>query len=172
MHQFTEPRRSVHFFHTVVNLDDHQFTIDAVLDPNLFKVGAAHDVEQVQVATLDTLTRTKAATLVSRCSEKDLFDLMWLVQHHDLELTELVEFGATIDCGMTFETTLMSVAGTTLSLKGCHFGLHGGPTSEQIFADVSAFKTELERTLSIHLHGGPTPSLGKLVRQLRKWQRS
>ena len=86
-------------FHSVLcSLDNHRFTARVVLDSNLFRVGHATQADDgVWVADLETLLRQKAATLVSRCSEKDLYDLRWLFgRFSHLTLETLLELAAPI----------------------------------------------------------------------------
>ena len=73
-------RSSPFYHHADVQYCGHVFTIDCVLDENLHRVGSVNRAEDgVWVADLDTLFAMKTACLVSRCSEKDLFDLDWLI---------------------------------------------------------------------------------------------
>lgn len=61
-------------FHSATGvLAGHGFTVQVVQDPPLFAVGSSSRAgDAVVVADLPTLSRMKAATLGSRCSESDL----------------------------------------------------------------------------------------------------
>lgn len=161
-------RRTAQFYSTHCILAGHRFTIDAIIDENLFSVGAGIDVDGIIVATLETLLMTKAATLVSRCSEKDLYDLLWILDRRDATLPELVELGRRIDAGVSGESILLVLAGTTLRHEACNFGIGADATTDAIFARLEAFKADLEGALSAYLRALPVPPLGELVRRLRR----
>ena len=163
---FGDEHHSRNFFHVDAMLDAHRFTIDVVLDSNLFAIGGYHEVQGLRIATFETLLMTKAATLVSRCSEKDLYDLIWLLEHSEINLVELVEMGKKVDGGMDAEAVLISLSGSTLTEQACHFA---DVPSDHVFAQISAFRQAIEKSLSEYLHAGRTPALGKLVRSLRRW---
>jgi hypothetical protein len=161
-------RNSAQYFHADCELDAHAFTVDVVHDARLFEVGTGLVVDGLTVASLDTLLMTKAATLVSRCSEKDLYDLIWILDHVEgLELPDLIDRGQRIDGGLSAESVLMVATGTKLSERSCGFCLAGGRSAAEVFSAVSAFKERLQETLSKHLHGQQIPPLGRLVRTLR-----
>lgn len=53
------------------------------------------------VAALRTLLAMKTAALLSRCAEKDLYDLLWLLgRYKELSLPEVIELGASVDAGV------------------------------------------------------------------------
>ena len=67
---------SAQYFKARCLLQGHRFTVDVVLDANLHAAGESRVADDgVAVAGVGTLLRQKAATLVSRCGEKDLYDL-------------------------------------------------------------------------------------------------
>src|SRR3989338_2431390 len=69
------------YFHADAEYQKHRFTIDIVLDENIFKMGSGvRTKDGVNLADLETLFAMKCACLVSRCSEKDLFDLLWFFE--------------------------------------------------------------------------------------------
>ncbi|MBI4403605.1 MAG: nucleotidyl transferase AbiEii/AbiGii toxin family protein [Deltaproteobacteria bacterium] len=71
--------QSAQYFHANCTFRDHSFTVDVVLDENLFKVGSFKIVKgEVLVPSLETILRMKIATLVSIPAEKDLYDLKWI----------------------------------------------------------------------------------------------
>src|SRR5690606_10940079 len=60
------------YYHANLNLDDHSFIVDVVLDKHLHQIGKFHKTPSgVYVADIATIFKMKIATLVSRCSEKD-----------------------------------------------------------------------------------------------------
>lgn len=134
---FSDERRTPSYYHAYVNFLNHSFTIDIVLDEHLSTIGHAHRVGNIWVADLDTLFTMKIACLVSRCSEKDFFDLDWLFSKLDqkIGIDELVKRGALLDGGLTVETLLISLKGATLREDACHFLL---PSSKLSVKD--AFK--------------------------------
>jgi Nucleotidyl transferase AbiEii toxin, Type IV TA system len=158
------------YFHLSCALEQHRFTVDAVLDPGLFE-GEVVGVELaggVRVASLRTLLRTKAATLVSRCSEKDLYDLIWLLERCELDIGALMALGASVDGGVDAEAVLISLTSATLSEQACAFGVTEAQTPRVIFDEVTAFRRALEEDLIALLEGLPVPPLGKAVRRMRQ----
>jgi hypothetical protein len=164
----TSQQTSPGFFHALAALDGHEFTVDVVLDENLFRVGHGASAGCVQVADLRTILMMKAATLVSRCSEKDLYDLLWLLSHFEKTgPAELVKLGQAIDGGAHAESILIVLTGTRLSVAACNFALPGGPEARDIHAKLSAFRDALARAFDAHLRQEPCPPLGQTIRQLR-----
>lgn len=145
----------------------HRFTVQVVLDANLYSVGDAMEAaDGVMVADLETLLKTKAATLVSRCSEKDLYDLKWLFgRFPDLDARELVPLGAEIDGGMSAESLLISLAGTSLELSSC--GFSHAQEAKEVFAEIRSLKRLLMSAFEKVARHEPTPAVGELIRRLR-----
>jgi hypothetical protein len=157
------------FARALIRFRRHSFTIDVVVDENLFAVGTAHSAGDIRVASLQTLLMCKAATLVSRCSEKDLYDLWWLSsQGVDLTPEVLVQLGSQIDPGVEPESILISLAGASPSLDACDFALAGGPTAKTIHQRVAGLKRDLERSFGEYLERLPPPRLARSLRQLRR----
>lgn len=163
---FTDQRSTDQFYHATCRLDDHDFTAQIVLDPNLFEVGSARTADDgVVVADLKTLLMMKAATLVSRGSEKDLYDLVWLFdQEEALGVAELCELGSAIDGGMNPEALLTNLIGTELRESACSFSYSHKPG--EVFAEVTRLKTGLIRGLQSVLEGQPGPPIAALIRKL------
>lgn len=119
----TDESRTPQYYHANASFQSHTFTIDIVLDENVHKTGRAiQTTDGVFIPDLDTLFAMKAACLVSRASEKDLFDLDYMVgllDHWDVAL--LVNAGKTIDAGMEVETLLISLKGALLRKEACDF---------------------------------------------------
>ena len=111
-----DQRTTAHFYHATCHLDGHDFTAQVVLDANLFEIGSGAIADDgVFVADLKTLLKMKAATLVSRASEKDLYDLLWLFdQESELDLATLMALGMEVDGGRNAEGLLTNLVGTRL----------------------------------------------------------
>ena len=119
------------------------------------------------VAGLPTLFAMKAATLVSRCSEKDLYDLVWLFNaYSERELSELIELGRKVDGGVTGETLVYSIGSTNLDRNACGFAVDFGVSTATVFSTITAFKKELLKALDVHLSSESTSTLRDVVRRL------
>lgn len=164
---FDELQNTRQFYAASCNLQEHRFTIQVVLDANLFRVGSAIEAaDGVCVAGLETLLKMKAATLLSRCSEKDLYDLKWLFERFPaLNTRELVPLGAEIDGGMNAESLLISLAGAPLQLESCDFS--HSLSAEEVFAEIRPLKQRLMNAFDKVARSQPTPPVGELIRNLR-----
>jgi len=164
LHQVQSTRQ---FHSAACRLHDHDFTVQVVLDANLFSVGSAiAAADGVLVADLRTLLKTKAATLLSRCSEKDLYDLRWLLgRFPDLETEALIALGAEIDGGMSAENLLISLVAAPLELASCGFSLT--QSAEQVFAGIRSLKERLTSAFDKVASRQPAPAVGELIRRLR-----
>ena len=92
--ELQEMGRSNQYYRAVCYHKELGFTVDVVLDEHIVSVAETNATGDVVVAGLPTLFAMKAATLVSRCGEKDLYDLLWLFNAYpDRELSELIELG-------------------------------------------------------------------------------
>ena len=162
-----DERTSAHFYHATCQLDGHDFTAQVVLDSNLFEIGSGIMADDgVFVADLTTLLKMKAATLVSRGSEKDLYDLHWLFdQESELNLATLIALGTEVDGGMHAEALLTNLVGTQLRESACDFSLTQG--SGDVYAVVTRLQKSLVRGIESFLRGRPAPSIAALVRKLR-----
>jgi hypothetical protein len=162
-----EQQSSAQFYSATCTLEGHAFTVQAVLDPNLFAVGACRRAaDGVLVVDVPTLLKMKAATLVSRCSEKDLYDLLWLLRHSsDVTAEALLALGSEIDGGMTAESVLMSLAGTPLSLAACEFSLT--QSAGDVIREISGLKEELEKGFERIARDQPPPPISECIRKLR-----
>ena len=151
---------------------DHQelaFTVDVVLDEHVVSITETNSSGGVVVAGLSGLLAMKAATLVSRCSEKDLFDLIWLCgAFPDQALPDLIELARTIDGGVTGETLVYSIGSTTLEREACGFAVEFGVSAGAVLRQISAFQHDLLTALDRHLSHGATSSLSDLVRRIRR----
>lgn len=162
-------QESSHFYDSTWLLKGHTFTAQVVLDPGVFNAGYFTRAGEVVVANVWTIFKMKAATLVSRCSEKDLYDMLWLFENFpDTQLSALIQSGFEIDGGVNAENMLGSLIGTKLRLEACDFSIDGSVTSKDIYARISRLQKELKLELIAYLKGQPTPELGKLVRVARR----
>ncbi len=166
--QITEVQNSNQFYSGSYRLDGHDFTVQVVLDPHLFEIGVAIEASDgVRVADLETLLKLKAATLLSRCSEKDLYDLKWLFgEFSDLTVEALIALGSEVDGGMNAETALTSVVGTSLSPSACGFSL--SQSREEVFQDVESLRMQIADALDKVARKQPVPAIGELIRRLKR----
>lgn len=164
---FAPVQTSASYYSVTCTLSGHHFTIDVVLDSNLFRIGHPLRADDgVWVADLTTLLRQKAATLVSRCSEKDLYDLLWICEQNEQhDLNTLIELGAQIDAGMNAEAVLVSLATSQLSRSACDFSLT--EPAADVFDKVVALKTELQQGFDRIAREQPAPRIGQLIRALK-----
>jgi len=164
-----EPRqRTAQFYDATCALSGHAFTAQVVMDARLFEVGrACRASDGVIVAELLTLLKQKAATLVSRCSEKDLYDLQWLFRHFPaLQVESLLALGTEIDAGMTAESVLLSLTGTTLRKSACDFAQN--ETADAVFRDVSDLQKTLAQRFDKLARKQAVGPVGELVRSLKR----
>lgn len=161
-----DERSSAHMYHATCRLDGHEFTAQVVLDSHLFAVGSGTEAgDGVVVATPKTLLKMKAATLVSRASEKDLYDLAWFFGRDDrLDVPTLLALGREIDEGMNGEAVLISLVGTEMRGSACGFSLKQDPTD--VLAEVTRVRRALIRGVEVHLRNQPAPAIAALIRML------
>jgi hypothetical protein len=170
----THERRTPTYYHADAAFQEHRFTVDLVLDAHLHTIGHAHRTNDgVFVATATTLFATKATTLISRCSEKDLYDLQWFFNRlGGMDVKALVEYGTMIDGGLTSETLLIGIHGATLREEACQFALPSGPTPKQIFKYIQQLQKTLIEALLRHEQDSPSSTivdaLQKNMQSLRK----
>jgi len=160
-------RSSARFYHATCALDGHDFTAQVVLDANLFAVGTGIEADDgVMVATAETLLKMKAATLVSRASEKDLYDLAWFFeQEKQLDVPTLIALGKEVDGGMNGEALLISLVGTQMRESACGFSVTQSPT--EVLAVVTRVQEGLIEGVKRHLREQPAPPIAALIRKLR-----
>jgi len=168
---FHNEQRSPNFFKGHCEYKGHLFTVDLVLDTHLFKVGEFVSLdENINVASLQTLFMMKASTLVSQASEKDLYDLLWLIQNlPDASYEKLISSGQIIDGGLSAESLLMNLSTTQSSLIACDFSLDEKTSKEQIFKEISDFRKQLIIDLTRIARRQPGGDLAKLVSQIKRW---
>lgn len=162
-------QESAYFYDSTWSHEGHNFTIQVVLDRGVFNAGTFYLADKIKVASLDTIFKMKAATLVSRCSEKDLFDLVWLFETFpDLHLSDLIALGFEIDVGVNAENILASVSGTSLREDACDFSLDETISQKTIYSKIQKLRKELKDNIILFLKSQPTPELGKFVKRARK----
>ena len=143
------------------------------MDPNLFRAcTTVLLVNNVEVVDLDSLFKMKAATLVSRCSEKDLYDLIWLFgQYADKSFEDLIRLGNEIDAGVNGEAILLSVAGAIIRKDACGFSFDQTKAAAQVYNEIIAFRQNILRGITAYLEKEPVPELGDLIRKLQKFRK-
>lgn len=163
----TDERSSAQFHHATCRLDGHAFTAHVVLDENLFQVGSCLRADDgVTVATAETLLKMKAATLVSRASEKDLYDLAWFFSRKEpLDAAALLALGKEVDGGVNAEAVLISLVGTEMRESACDFSLTETP--KQVLEQVTRVRTGLIRGVESLLRNQPAPPIAELIRRLQ-----
>ena len=161
---------SAMYFRANCTLAGHAFTIDVVQDPNFFQVGRWHQLENdITVASLDTLLMCKAATLVSRAGEKDLYDLIWLFDRFpEIDLSRFLQLGQEIDAGLNAESVLLSLAGAILKEEACDFSLDPGISKKQIYARIKSFRKQLLRELKDIKKVETPPGLAEIVKRIKE----
>ncbi|HAZ14740.1 MAG: hypothetical protein A2X86_10405 [Bdellovibrionales bacterium GWA2_49_15] len=167
--KLVEHQHTPGYYKATCTLDGHNFTIDIVLDTNLHKVGRTIRLENaVAVADLLTLLKMKASTLISRCSEKDLYDIRWILgKMQEVTINDLLKWAQEMDAGAIPESLYNVVAGTVLRKAACDFSLTPEIGAEQIYKELRQFKKELAQAIEDAINKRPLPPLGKLFRLLK-----
>jgi hypothetical protein len=168
---FSDERNSPSYYHVLASLGGHSFSIDVVLDANIHRIGAfLKTSDGVQLANLETLLMMKIATLVGRCSEKDLFDLKWLTEHYrNPDVKEWIALGQKVDGGANAESMLISLSGANLRIEGCGFAAKFGVSSGEVLKMIMAFRSTLQKKLVAHLEAfPPSTNITALLREIRR----
>ncbi len=163
--------RTPNYYRTLVTFGGHTFTCDAVLDPNIFKIGQWFDSGSgIRVASLLSLLKMKSATLVSRGSEKDLFDLIWLFDRFpQMTIKDFISFGVEVDAGVSGENMIYALGSTEIKSEACGFCEDLGKTKEDVFKNIEIFRSNLIKSLSLYLHQKkPTGVLAEIIQDLKK----
>ncbi len=158
------------YYRATIRWQKHSFTVDVVCDPAHFKEGRSVRLpDGIVVAEIETLLMTKAATLVSRCGEKDLYDLIFILgQFPDLTLERLVEMGRRVDGGMNAENVLLSVLGAPLQVQSCDFAIDPPLDRQAVYEKILAFQKGLIKDLRALAKKQPLPPLGELIKKIRR----
>ena len=163
-----ERSHSNQFYRAVCSSREWHFTVDVVLDPHALDVGGTNLAGDVMVADLPTLLSMKAATLVSRCSEKDLYDLLWLFgAFPDRHFADLIELGHEFDGGVNGEALLYSIGSAGLEQEACGFASDFGTPAAAVFTGIKALRRELLVALDRHLTAQTQDTLGDVMRRIR-----
>jgi len=167
---FLKETTSAFYYHANCTFKKHSFTIDIVLDSHFFEVGEFYNIEgKMQIASLKTLICMKSAALVSRCSEKDLYDLIYLLKlYPNISISEFIEMGRTIDRGVHPESMLASLGGTLLREEACDFSLDSKINKKTIYKEITHFQKELIKSLQIFLKNQDPHPLNELFIKARK----
>lgn len=162
-----DERSSGRFHHSTCRLDGHDFTAQVVLDANLFAIGTGMRADDgVMVACPTTLLKMKAATLVSRASEKDLYDLAWFFRQDDrLDVPTLIALGREVDSGVNGEAILINLVGTTMRKSAC--GFSQSRTPEEVLEEVVRVQKSLIESIERYLRRQPAPPIAELIHKLR-----
>lgn len=170
-HESTSPL----FYRADVMLKDHSFTTAVVMDENIHRVGRALRTQDgVWVADFKTLLAMKIACLVSRCSEKDLFDLCWMFEKVQMPAAEeIISMGQELDGGLNVETLIASIGGATLRKQACGFLLPNSEvTVDQAYRRIVKLrKTLLEMLLKYEKAAPLSPEAQALARSARDMKR-
>lgn len=172
---FQSESTSPFFYRAVLESQGHSFTTEVVLDENLHRVGkTCPTLDGVWVADLSTLLMMKIACLVSRCSEKDLFDLDWLFMHvGNLSPRAMIEMGLHLDGGLSAATLLIGLRESNLRKEACQFILpNSGFTVDQVFRKISLLRKRLIDTFVSYEKSAPlsqeAKALSQAVRDMKK----
>jgi predicted nucleotidyltransferase component of viral defense system len=167
--QIKDIAHSNQYYKTLCNLNSHDFTVDIVQDVNLFKVGTFYKSDAITVADLPTLFMMKSAALLSRCSEKDLYDLEWLLENiKGASILDIIQNGVKIDSGMKAETVLYSISSSQTRKEGCGFSLDPAKDSKAIFDGLIKFKKRLIKELTNTLQKNTDSDLKPIIDTLRE----
>lgn len=167
--ELDERIHSSQYYRAQCNHQEIAFTVDVVHDEHVFGITETNRSADVVVAGLAGLLAMKAATLVSRCSEKDLYDLIWLCNAFpDRPLQELIDAARSIDGGVSRETLVYSVGSTRLERDACGFAVEFGASAAAVFAEITSFQRALLSELDRYLSPGANSTLSVLVRRIRK----
>ena len=167
--ELEERSHSNQYFRAVCDHRGLAFTVDVVLDDGGVSLNDANSDGEVVIAGLPALLAMKAAALVSRCSEKDLYDLLWLFDAFpQRRLSDLIELGQAVDRGVTGETLVYSIGSAELDQAACGFAVEFGTSAAAAFSRISALRRELLRALDHHLSHNATSTLHDVVRRIRR----
>ena len=110
------------------------------------------------------------ATIVSRCSEKDLYDLKWLFEKafSGLSLTDKFARGFEIDAGLDLESALTSLANAVLHVRACGFEIDHGVSAKIVYDEIEAFRVNLAKGIIRELKAHPKSStLSEVIAKLK-----
>lgn len=164
--QFSGERSFPAYFHVDIRYEHHTFTIDVVLDERIHTVGrSVRTKDGVTLPDLPTLFMMKCATLVSRCSEKDLYDLVWLFERGGgIAIANIIQLGQKIDGGLTIESLLISIHGAQLHESACGFVLHPPRGIKTAYRKILTLRKQLVQALLDYETGAPDSDIAAALR--------
>lgn len=162
--------RTAQYYRALASLDGHAFTVDVAVHGGLWEpADSARASDGVRVASLESLTALKGAALLSRCSEKDLYDLSWLLANRPgLDAAGLAAAAARVDAGANPESFLISLSGAGLSAAACSFAADQGVAAAEAFREVTALRKSLLKDFKALAAAAPAPAIAPLIARLRK----
>lgn len=168
--ELTAQARTAQYFHALAAWEGHRFTVDVAVHGGLWEpVDSARALDGVRVASLESLTALKGAALLSRCSEKDLYDLRWLrANRPGLDTAKLASAAARVDAGANPESFLISLSGAGLSEAACSFAAAQGVGAAEAFREVTALRKSLLKDFKALAAAAPAPAIAPLIARLRK----
>jgi len=167
--KLVERSHSNQFYKAVCSLNGYSFTVDVVLDERFFSVAATNMSGDVMVAGLPTLFAMKVTALLSRCGEKDLYDLLWLFNAFPgREFSDLIELGREVDAGLSGETLVYSIGGTNLNRQACGFAVEYGSSEATVFAKIKMLQNELLKALDQYLTSKRPNTLHDVISRIAK----
>lgn len=168
--ELTAQTRTAQYYRALAALDGHRFTVDVAVHGGLWEeADSGRASDGVRVASLDALTALKGAALLSRASEKDLYDLRWLLANRPgLDAAGLAAAAARIDAGANPESFLVSLSGTTLSEAACSFATGQGCGAAEAYREVTVLRKSLLKEFKALAAAAPAPAIAPLVARLRK----
>lgn len=112
----------------------------------------------------------KAATLLSRCGEKDLYDLKWLLENAPAEfnINNLMILAEEIDNGVNLQSLHTSIGGTKLREEACDFSLNSKITAHDIFKEIRQFQKQLLLQLELQMKDEPVHPLREMFNVLKR----
>lgn len=168
--ELTAETRTAQYYHSLAAWDGHRFTVDVAVHGGLWEpTDSARAEDGVRVASLETLSALKGAALLSRCSEKDLYDIAWLLKNRPgLDASELADGAARVDAGANPETFLIALLGASLSEDACSFANGQGVPSGEVFREVTALRKSLLKDFKKLAAAAPAPAISPLIARVRK----
>lgn len=166
-----EPRtRTAQYYRALAASDGHRFTIDVAVHGGLWgPADSATASDGVRVASLEALTALKGAALLSRASEKDLYDLAWLLANRPaLDAAGLAAAAARVDAGANPESFLIALSGAVLSEAACSFAAAQGVGAAVVLREVTALRKALLKDFKALAAGAPAPTIAPLIARVRK----
>lgn len=163
-----EHRQSAQYFHGLFSFKRHEFTVDVVLDAHIFSATSLEKLKnKIVLFSYESILKTKIATLISRCGEKDLYDLLWFAGENEIDYGRWLEMGREIDSGVSAESVLLSLSGATLRASACGFVKER--KEADVLDEIETFRKKLIIGFSAWIKAqGPESDMAKALRQLKK----